>query len=214
MYTLLNLAFLKKTYQLTNSFHRWCTCSGTYIYIFLTFLFLLSIRILHNMYNLSCVERSFRFFSLCASIQMMPQWNKCRFIFGTGTSICVRYMLVNKILIQKIFAVLDILFHKYMSERIQVTVYLRKFFAVKEVRVELRTFRISHSQFRWLWRSSGTAVIIEWKQLTCTCCAEGDLGKTGVQPTKTFLSGFAMKSMCLVFNLELNFKNGEKNCQK
>ena len=33
-------------------------------------------------------------------------------------------MLVNKILIQKIFAVLDILFHKYMSEIIQVTVYL------------------------------------------------------------------------------------------
>lgn len=106
------------------------------------------------MYNLSCVERSFSFFSLCASIQMTPQWNKCTFIFGTGTSKCVRYMLVNKILIRKIFAVWDILFHKYMSERIQVTVYLWKFFTVNEIRVELRTFRISHSQFRWLWDSS------------------------------------------------------------
>lgn len=144
---------------------------------------------------------------------MMPQSNKCTFIFGTGTSICVRYMLVNKILIQKVFAVWDILFHKYMSERIQVTVYLRKFFAVNEIRVELRTFRISHSQFRCEY-SSGKAVIIEWKQLTCTCCAEGDLGKTGVQPTKTFPSGFAMKSMCLVFNLEINFKNGEKKLSK
>ena len=154
------------------------------------------------------------FFSLCASIQMMPQWNKCTFIFGTGTSICVRYMLVNKILIQKMFAVWNILFHKYMSERIQVTVHPSKFFTVNEIRVERRTFRISQPQFRWLRYSGGTAMIIEWKRLTCTCSAEGDLGKTGVQPTKTFLGGFPMKSMCLVFNLEINSKIGEKKIVK
>lgn len=144
------------------------------------------------------------FFSLCALIQMMPQWNKCTFILSTGTSICVRYVLVHKILNQKMFAVLDILFHKYMSERIQVTVYLRKFFAVNKIRVERRPFRISRPQFRWLWYSGGTAMVIEWKQLTRACSAEGDLGKTGVQPTETFLHGFPMKSMCLVFNLEIN----------
>ena len=60
----------------------------------------------------------------------------------------MRYVLVNKILNQKMFAVLDILFHKYMSERIQVTVYQRKFMAVNEIRVGRRPFRISHPQFR------------------------------------------------------------------
>lgn len=60
----------------------------------------------------------------------------------------MRYVLVHKILNQKMFAVLDILFHKYMSERIQVTVYPRKFFAVNKIRVERRPFRISRPQFR------------------------------------------------------------------
>lgn len=101
-----------------------------------------------------------------------------------------------------------------MSERIQVTVHPSKFFTVNEIRVERRTFRISQPQFRWLRYSGGTAMIIEWKRLTCTCSAEGDLGKTGVQPTKTFLGGFPMKSMCLVFNLEINSKIGEKKIVK
>ena len=212
MYTILNLAFLK-TYQLTNSFHRRCTRRGTYIYIFLTFLFLLSIRILYKLYKLSCVERSFRFF------QSVLQYKWCHNEINVHLSLAQVQVYVWDICLQISFwfrrcLQFWIFYFINMSERIQVTVYPRKFFAVNEIGVERRTFRTSQPQLRWLWYSGGTAMITEWKQLTCTCSAEGDLGKTGVQPTKTFLSGFPMKSMCLVFNLEINLKIGGKKLSK